>query len=164
MGTKRPWLSPGTDSCGLSIQAKWRVVCQRDEKVAKCRSWTVCCVWSFPPGQGVAPPGLCCLTVTCDLQQCQHWPLQGPPCQLSFIFLSPVSAWWRHSVTDPSIPAPAVLGSPWIQERHELVWFLRLCSSVTSWHSAAASRLMKAAPFCVTAAVPAGSEFGAERY
>lgn len=104
--------APGTDRSGLSIQAEWRVVCQRDEKVAKCRSWTVCCVWPFPPGQGVALPRLCCLTMTCDPWP---WPLQGPPCHLSFIFVVSVDT-----------------GETWT------LWFLWLCTSATLWHLAAA--------------------------
>lgn len=107
-GKKHSWArgglgsGPGTDSCGLSIQAEWRVVCQRDEKVAKFRSWTVCCLWPFPPGHGVALPGLCCLS---DL-----WPLQGPPCQLSFIFLSPVAPWWQQCHSPQPLQAQGLHG------------------------------------------------------
>lgn len=89
--------APGTDSCGLSIQAKWRVV--RGMRRLQSAGAEVFAVWPFPSGQGVA--------------LLSQWPLavpaltlQGPPC-----WASPSCHLWPRgdsSVTDPSPCSPGV--------------------------------------------------------
>lgn len=79
---------------------------------------------------------LCCLT----------WPVTSPvaavtPAGPSLPAELPPPVTCGHVVTAVwQTPAPAAPGSPWLQGRHELLWFLWFCTSVmTLWHLAAVS-------------------------
>lgn len=72
--------------------------------------------------------GLCCHS---DLY------CSAKPAKLPYSTVTCGCAVTAQCVTPPSNPALCSPGSPWIQERHELVHFPWLCTLVTLWLSAA---------------------------